>query len=575
MPALVAVSPLVVVFLLLVFRRWTAKKTMPVAYVMMLVLAFTYWKVPAVRIAAASLQGLVIAGELLYIIWGALLLLFVLKHSGAVAAIRDGFRNISPDRRIQVIIVAWTFGSFIEGAAGFGTPAAVAGPLLVILGFPPMAAVVAALTIQSTPVSFGAQGTPILVGVKTGLKDQACVDEFIAGSGGFDSFQDLLTTIGGQVALVHAIIGVVIPLFVVCLMTRFFGANRSWREGLAAWKFALFAGFAFTIPYALLGWFVGPEFPSLLGGLVALGLTVVVAKAGWLQPRETWDFPPETSWEPEWFSSFPPEDKKEDHPSLSLWTAWLPYLLVGGLLVSVRLVPVIADLIQQQTIEIGFLSSDASRIEISFLDTDAGKEVNQISKEVNPLKLPGTVFLIVSLSCLLLHRMSFRQFGTALGESGRALAGAAVALVFAVPMVRIFILSGVNDTAGLEQLQSMPTELAKAVELTVGNAWPACSAVIGALGAFVAGSNTISNMTFSLFQFEVAQRLGMSPVFMVALQAVGGAAGNMICVHNIVAASATVGLLGQEGALIRKTIIPTTYYLLATGAIGCMVLLLF
>ena len=199
----------------------------------------------------------------------------------------------------------------------------------------------------------------------------------------------------------------------------------------------------------------------------------------------------------------------------------------------------------------------------------------KILAKVRPLELPGTVFLIVALSCLLLHRMSFRQFGRALGESGRALAGAAVALVFAVPMVRIFIESGVNDTTGLEQLKSMPTELAKAVELTVGTAWPACSAVIGALGAFVAGSNTISNMTFSLFQFQVAQRLGMSPVFMVALQAVGGAAGNMICVHNIVAASATVGLLGQEGELIRKTIIPTTYYLLAAGAIGCIVLLLF
>ncbi len=576
MPALVAIAPLVVVFLLLVFRRWPAKKTMPLAYVLMVGLAFSYWQVEPVRIAAASLQGLVIAGELLYIIFGALLLLFVLKHSGAVATIRDGFRNVSPDRRIQVIIVAWTFGSFIEGAAGFGTPAAVAGPLLVIIGFPPMAAVVAALTIQSTPVSFGAQGTPILVGVKTGLKDQACVTEFLAEAGksdGLHNFQDMLMAIGGQVALVHAIIGIVIPLFVVCLMTRFFGANRCWREGLVVWKFALFAGFAFTIPYALLGWFVGPEFPSLLGGLIALALTVAVTKAGWLQPREVWDFPPETSWEPEWLSSFPPEDKQEEHATLSLWTAWLPYLLVGGLLVVVRMVPVVADFLARQTFEIAFLSTDGSQFEIAFLSADAVKGVNQITKGVNPLKLPGTIFLVVSLSCLLLHRMSLRKFGTAIGESGRALAGAAVALVFAVPMVRIFIESGVNATTGLESLESMPTELAEAVAQLAGNAWPACSAVIGALGAFVAGSNTISNMTFSLFQFEVAQRLSMSPLFMVALQAVGGAAGNMICVHNIVAASATVGLAGQEGALIRKTIIPTTYYLLAAGTIGCAVLL--
>jgi lactate permease len=146
-----------------------------------------------------------------------------------------------------------------------------------------------------------------------------------------------------------------------------------------------------------------------------------------------------------------------------------------------------------------------------------------------------------------------------------------VAIVFAVPAVRIFIQSNVN-AAGLA---SMPRELAEAAAWLAQDAWPAVSAVIGAMGAFVAGSNTISNMTFSLFQFDVAQRLGLAPLFVVALQAVGGAAGNMICVHNVVAASATVGLLGREGALIRKTLIPTAYYLLAAAAIGCVYLLLF
>jgi lactate permease len=555
MPALVAVAPLLVVFLLLVFLRWPAKRTMPVAYMLMAALGFSYWQIEPAQIAAASVQGLVIAGSLLYIIWGALLLLFVLKHSGAVAVIRDGFRDISPDRRIQVIIVAWTFGAFIEGAAGFGTPAAVAGPLLVILGFPPMAAVVAALTIQSTPVSFGAVGTPIRIGVATGLENQQKVNDFVAQWDAVGGFDQLLLSVAARVAIVHAVIGILIPLFVVCLLTRFFGANRSWREGLGAWKFAVFAGLAFTVPYALIGVYHGPMFPSLLGGLIALAATVGVAKAGWLQPRDVWDFPPETLWEREWLSSIPSQAEQQPHGPMSLWMAWTPYLLVGGLLAAIE----VAKLSPQVQ---GFLAR--ARYDPLILGTD-------IQAKIRPLELPGTVFLVVALSCMLLHRMSFRQFGTALGESGRALAGAAVALVFAVPMVRIFIESGVNS-AGLDK---MPTELARAVEWTAGSAWPACSAVIGALGAFVAGSNTISNMTFSLFQFEVALRLSMSPLFMVALQAVGGAAGNMICVHNVVAASATVGLHGREGALIRKTLIPTAYYLLAAGAIGCAVLLLF
>ena len=564
MNAAVAIAPLLVVFLLLVFWRWPAKRTMPVAFALTAVLAYFYWKVSAGRIAAASVEGLVIAGTLLYIVWGALLLLFVLKHSGAVEAIRNGFCNISPDRRIQAIIVAWTFGAFIEGAAGFGTPAAVAGPLLVILGFPPMAAVVCALTIQSTPVSFGAVGTPILVGVNKGLADQSLVNDFISQHAAafatgttMEPYDQMLRMIGARVAIVHGIIGTLIPLFVVCLLTRFFGKNRSWREGLAVWKFALFAGFAFTVPYVLFGVFLGPEFPSLLGGLLALALVVTAAKAGWFQPREVWDFPPESSWDPEWRSSFPPRDDEPKPKHISLWAAWIPYVLVGVLLVAARTVGPLREAI------------GLAKWDLRILDT--GTAETTIRQSVNVLALPGTTFLIAALACLPLHRMSFRRFGAALTDANRATCAAAVAIVFAVPTVRIFIQSNVNAA----DLASMPRELAEAVAYLAGDAWPAFSAVIGAMGAFVAGSNTISNMTFSLFQFDVAQRLGLAPLFVVALQAVGGAAGNMICVHNVVAASATVGLLGREGALIRKTLIPTAYYLFAAGVIGCVYLLVF
>jgi len=303
--------------------------------------------------------------------------------------------------------------------------------------------------------------------------------------------------------------------------------------------------------------FLGPEFPSLLGGLVALSLVVTAAKAGWFQPREIWDFPPETAWEPEWRSSFPPAEDVERPRPISLWIAWTPYVLVGVLLVAARLVGPIREAI--------------ASAELDFQILNPGNAETTIHQKVNVLALPGTTFLIAALVCLPLHRMSFRRFGVALCESGRATWGAAVAIVFAVPAVRIFIQSNVN-AAGLE---SMPRELAEDVAYLARDAWPAFSAVIGAMGAFVAGSNTISNMTFSLFQFDVAEQLGLAPLFVVALQAVGGAAGNMICVHNVVAASATVGLLGREGALIRKTLIPTAYYLLAAGAIGCLYLLVF
>lgn len=549
MAAGVALVPLLAVFSLLVLFGWPARRTMPVAYGLTFLLAMTYWQVAPRQCMAASLEGLLIAGELLYIVFGALLLLFVLKESGAVVAIRDGFRGISPDRRIQAIIVAWSFGSFIEGASGFGTPAAVAGPLLVVLGFPPLAAVTAALVIQSTPVSFGAVGTPILVGVRSGLEGNAAVEQFMQQPGHPGSMPALLQEVAGSVALLHGVIGTLIPLFVVCLLTRFYGANRSWREGLAAWRFALLAGVSFTIPYVLLAMGLGPEFPSLLGGLVSLAITVAAARAGICQPREVWDFPPSSQWPSGWRSVFPPEAPVDSRRPVSLRAAWTPYVLVGLLLVLSRLEALpLREWLAAVSIPLNDL-----------LGTEIGRRVALLS-------LPGTMFMVVALFCWPAYQMPASRFGRAVFDAARALRGAAVALVFAVPMVRVFIHSGVN-AAGLP---SMPLELAEAAAQVAGQAWPAIAGCVGALGAFVAGSNTISNMTFSLFQFGVAERIGVSPIVVVALQAVGGAAGNMICVHNVVAASATVGLFGQEGTLIRRTLIPTTYYLVAAGLLGSL-----
>ena len=141
---------------------------------------------------------------------------------------------------------------------------------------------------------------------------------------------------------------------------------------------------------------------------------------------------------------------------------------------------------------------------------------------------------------------------------------ASVALVFTVPMVQVFLNTGGGE-AGYAQ---MPVALADGVADLTGSAWPIFATFIGGIGAAVAGSNTVSNMMFSLFQFEVAVKIGVDATWMVALQAVGGAAGNVICVHNVVVASAVVGLSGREGEVIRKTLLVFVYYALAAGVIG-------
>src|SRR5690606_6523557 len=217
-------------------------------------------------------------------------LLNTLEQSGGLQRMRQAFTNLTLDRRIQAIIIAWLFGSFIEGAAGFGTPAAVAVPLLVGLGFPAMAAVVAGMIIQSTPVSFGAVGTPILVGIDKGLAGDPAVITF-AEQSGYAEWSDFLAAIGTKVAVLHCVAGTLVPLLVVVIMTRFFGKNRSIDEGLAVWKFALFAGLSMTIPYLVVAILLGPEFPSLLAGPIGLVIVVTAAKHGFLMParEQQWD----------------------------------------------------------------------------------------------------------------------------------------------------------------------------------------------------------------------------------------------------------------------------------------------
>jgi lactate permease len=546
--AILSLLPIVAVALFLVVLRWPASRAMPISYVVAVALALGVWQVPALQVAAASVRGLIITTELLYIIFGAILLLNTLEESGALVTIRRSFRDITPDRRIQVIIIAWLFGSFIEGSAGFGTPAAVAVPLLVGLGFPAMAAVTAGMIIQSTPVSFGAAGTPILVGVNTGLSGDASIHAFAASYGCADWWQ-FLAIIGTKVAILHAAAGTLIPLLVVTLMTRFFGKDRSIRAGLEVWPFALFAALAMTIPYVVVAFALGPEFPTLIGSLTGLAIVVPAAKAGLFMPdrARAWDFERPEHWPADWRGTLQFQEESTDRPSLSVVRAWLPYILVALLLVATRLRSLpLSGLLKACTVPIEDLFGTG------------------IGRVVQPLYLPGTVFVIVSVITLLLHRMEVRGFQRALGRSTKTLVAASVALVFTVPMVQVFIHSG-GGSAGYND---MPIALAAGVEALAGQFWPLFAPVIGGIGAAVAGSNTISNMMFSRFQFDVALRIHVDPTWIVALQAVGGAAGNTICVHNVVAASAVVGMVGREGWVIRKTLIVFAYYTLLAGGLG-------
>ncbi len=547
---LLALLPIVTSGILLLGLQWPAKRAMPVVLIITILLALFVWDMSGVRVVASILQGVVITVSVLWIVFGAIFLLNTLQHTGAIQTIRRGFTHVSPDRRVQAIIIAWCFGTFIEGASGFGTPAAIAAPLMVAIGFPALAAVLMGMLIQSTPVSFGAVGTPIIIGVNKGL-DTTAIGAQLASQGW--SWEQYLQLITSEVAIIHGVIGTFMPVIMAMMLTRFFGSNKSWKEGLQILPFAIFAGLSFTVPYVLTGIFLGPEFPSLMGGLLSMAIVVFAAKRGFLMPKTAWDFPERANWLPGWMGSLEIKQDDVNAPStVSPFVAWMPYLLVAILLVCSRV--------------FGEFKSMLSAVTLSF--SDILGELG-VSAAFSPLYLPGGLLVMTALIALMIQAKSGQKssvFKSAFIDSSKTIIGAGFVLIFTIPMVRLFINSGVN----LSDVPSMPMAGATLFADVFGAAFPLVSPTIGALGAFIAGSNTVSNMMFSQFQFEAAMALSLSPALIVAAQAVGAAAGNMIAIHNVVAASATVGLLGQEGATLRKTALPTLYYVLFAGVIALL-----
>lgn len=578
--ALLAAAPIALAGVLLVGFRVPARWAMPGVYVAVAAVAAGAWQMAWGRVVAASIQGLFLTFDLLFIIFGAILLLNTLERSGGVAAIRQSFRAISDDRRVQIVLLGWLFGSFMEGASGFGTPAAVCAPLMVAMGFPAAAAVMIGMMIQSTAVTFGAVGTPVLVGVQGGVGGE--LFETRMAMAGLE-MREFLRLVTARAVVLHGIAGTFMPTLMVVMTTRFFGARKSWTEGLSILPFALLGGLAFTVPYVLTGIFLGPEFPSLLGALVGLAVMTLAARRGFLVPDKPWDFPERSSWPSEWVGRVEVSDPDNAAaaapgrgaglapapgdgaglvpapggrtcpapapapPAVSPASAWAPYLLLALLLVISRLPQLPVG---------GWLQLPVIRWD-AILGSD-------ISASSTPFYLPGFMLLLAVAATFFLHRMKGPALKGAVADSGRVLLGAGFVLVFTVPMVRVYINSGLNEAGFL----SMPLVMAEWVAANVGQVWPMFAGVMGALGAFIAGSNTVSNLMFSAFQFGVADRLLMSGALLVALQAVGAAAGNMVAIHNVVAASATVGFLGREGATLRKTILPTMYYLLVIGVLG-------
>lgn len=529
MLALVAFLPILATLVLMMVFNWSAKRCLIISWLMACVFGFFFWDIDVLALCASSLNGLLSSLEVLIIIAGAVLVMNTLKASGATAAINRGFMNISPDKRVQACIIGFSFCSFIEAAAGFGTPAALAGPLMVSLGFPPIAAAMIALICDSTAVSFGAVGTPVQMGLKL-LGDAA--SESFASSFAF------------WTVLPHAIVGTFLPLIVLLMTTKFFGREKSFKPALQAAPFAIFTGLTFSVPMLLITVFVGYEFASLLGALISIVLTVVAAKAGFLVPKKTWDFGNPAEWDKDWLATTKVSPIQESN--MSVLKAWVPYVLIAVILVVTRIPELgVKDI----------LSKGPFVVEIKNLLGFAG-----LDWSLKWAYVPGTAFILAALITNVFHKMNGEQIKQSWKDTYGQVAGAAIAIVFGLALTKVLSFTP-------EGGESMMKTMAEALAQVGGTLFVAISPFIGVLGSFVSGSATVSMTLFTNLQFDTATALGIPAVFAVAMQCVGGAVGNMVCINNAVAASATIGTAGKEGKLIKLNVVPMVIYTLATVAV--------
>jgi len=567
---LVALLPLLTIAVLMVGFYWPATRTMPVAWVVAVAAGVVGWGMNGTWIAAATINGFITAANILYIVFGAILLLYTLKQTGAFDAINAGFASVSEDRRVQVVLLVFLMGSFIEAAAGFGTPAAIVGPLLVGLGFPPLAAVVVALTGNLMAITFGAVGTPLIIGMIDIFESVETITADVVGSGTYPDIATWVADIALWAASYHVIVGIALPFIGVAMMTRFFGEERSIRPALEVLPLTLFAWASFSVPYFLTAYFLGPEFPGLLGSMIGLLVTVSALKAGFFHPDEEWDFEPQAAWPDHWIGEIQPGESTSDDVAvaadggtvqssvptggMALWKAWTPYALVALLLVVTRVVDPVQSFVTMDLFTLAW--SDLAALPF-VQETILG---TGLTNDFALLYLPGAVFVAVHLVTIPLHGMDGTEIKAAWAETIEKVAPAVVALLFAVATVQIMLQSG--SATGTD---SMLIVLSEGMAGVAGGVYPFFAAFVGAFGAFLAGSNTVSDILFGTFQYGVADQIGTSHTLMLGAQAVGGAIGNLIAVHNVVAALAVVGLVGEEGRVIRLELIPLLYYGTATG----------
>jgi len=509
---LLALSPIIVVLILMIGFRWGGSKAGPVGWLTAIVVSLAFFGAAPALLAYSQLKGLLLTIYVLYIIWMALVLYNVVNEAGAIAVIGRAISRLTSDRVMQLLILSWVFSAFLQGVAGFGVPVAVVAPLLIGMGFEPTTAVVATAIGHSWSVTFGdiASSFQALIAA-TGLNGQELApwSALFLGLACFSCGLASAHAHSGLKGLRHGLPAILIIGSLMSGTQYLLATNGLWN----------LAGFA--------------------AGLVGLLVGAVVARL------------------PRYRSASASSTATHAEGRLGLPLALVPYLLLIVLVAAAELYAPLHELLNSLVIRIRF---PELRTAYGWI-TEAGT-----GRTISIFGHAGALLAYTSIIGYLLYRRS-GHYGA--GVLRRITANT---LRSAVPS-SIGIASLVGMALSMDH-SGMTYFLAEGISRSVGAAFPFFSPLIGVLGAFMTGSNTNSNVIFAPLQKQAAELVGISVFIILAAQTTGGSLGSMLAPAKIIVGCSTAGLAGREGEVLKRTLLPGLLIAACVGVVAWLAIYL-
>jgi lactate permease len=468
-----------------------------------------------------------------WIVVAAVFLFQLTVRSGHFETVKRSVAALSPDRRIQALLIAFCFGTFVEGAAGFGTPVAICAALLIDLGFSPIYAAGLSLIANTSPVAFGALGTPIIT---------------LAAVSGLDEMS--LSQMAGRQLPFFSLL---IPAWLVAVMS-------GWRGVVGCWPAIAVSGGVFATLQFLTANFHGPTLVDVVGGLGAL-ISLAVMLRFW-QPREVWRFPGETV--PDETSNEPPLKARE------VINAWMPWVFLSVLVFVWGWPPIKASFNGGTKDQPNFLAGYTRfAFPVPALDqrvyrtapvapvvpgTDRAEQPEKAVMEIPWLSTTGTGIFIAALMTALWLRIPAADFLQQFLETLRDMRWALLTIALMLALAFTTKYSGADATMGLAFTRT-------------GWLYPFFAPMLGWLGVALTGSDTSSNALFGSLQRITAEQLHLNPTLIVASNSTGGVMGKMIDAQSIVVAAVATGQRGGEGAILRFVLLHSLVLAAMTGVL--------